>query len=297
VEEEKKEEVQTEVSTTPVVEENKQPKSNGNKTLIIVIAIVALALICGCVLFLGNGSNGDKEKDTPVDTPKDNDSTDDPKEGTGELKELTDQEVISKLNKFIEVGIYTNDGYTTTGTLFALGADNISDSDKLLFTYQSAVSVNNKHKQLTEIPEKYKSEAGYLEPQFSFELNIDAFDKEYKSYFNSDPKYNDSDLINMGCPMIYKIDKELGIIILVNYCGGTDGVTYKYKNYKYEEDNKYYYVHQYVGSYNQSDKTFSKVKANEKVVVTTFEGNEEKFETVVWKFDKNFNFISTENKG
>jgi hypothetical protein len=43
----------------------------------------------------------------------------------------------------------------------------------------------------------------------------------------------------------------------------------------------------------EENDTFTKVESGEIVEVDSFTGNESKFDTLVWKFDKNYKFIST----
>ena len=95
---------------------------------------------------------------------------------------------------------------------------------------------------------------------------------------------------------MYVVEEDLGNIYLSDQCGDFfDTSDTLLKTYKYVQDDNYYYVYQYIGIYNGETKEYEKYGGSYEVVdVPSFEGYEDKFGTLVWKFDKNCLFVSTE---
>ena len=265
----------------------KQVKGKPLKIWIIVIVIIFMLFTFGAGLALGKNLYG---KDNKKETTKEN------QEQTNVKKELKDSNVINKLEKFVKVASYDNTMGYGKAEIFMLGISNLSKDLKLYLAYESLIPIGKAQTKIAEVPEKYKDDIHFNAGETE-EVTISAFDDEYKSLFNESPKYEDNEIEGIGCPMFYKVDRELGKIFIGAECGGTGEPEKYYKIYKYEEDDNYYYVSQYVGTEDPLANTLTKIKSHEVVDVPSFEGNEDKFETVIWRFDKNLNFISTENIG
>jgi hypothetical protein len=273
-----------------VEEKNNKSNKKENKTLIIIVIVIGLALVIGGV-FLGTklqNKDEPKNEEPPIDNSKPDDLE------PGKKKELNDSNAISKLEKFVIVASYEDSNENGKANMFMNGISSLDHTIKLRLAWNSLINIQKIQTKVgTDVAEKYKNVAGIEEKE---EISLVQFDTEYKSLFNENTSYTENDNFS-GCPGIYKIDKELGKIIIGVECGGFNPTEYYSKIYKYEEDNSFYYVYEYVGTNDSQSNKLVKVSSREEVDVPSFEGNEDKFETVVWKFDKNFNFISTENIG
>ena len=152
------------------------------------------------------------------------------------------------------------------------------------------------------LPKKYEDEKEYFigdNEKGVYELDFVDFNEKYAYFFNesisydklSQYAYGGSNAV--GCPVIYKVDKELGKIYFSNYCTEyASSERYLTKVYDYDYDDNFYYVYEYIAKYGDTD-GFYRASNFEEVEVDEFEGNEKSFDTLVWKFDKNYNFIST----
>ncbi len=251
--------------------------------LIVIIAIFMLFTF-GIGIYLGKELFADKEKKNDSNPVVDNNDV---------------EEKVNTMDSFIEAALYSDSAGDSIANEFVQGIKDLTENYKLVVTYNSLVKIKNENKKVTEIPEKYKDEEDYWKEAVS-ELPIESFKNEYKLLFKTELNTKLNDNSTLGCPAVYKYDEDLGNIYLSNQCGGTGAAVYKYKTYKTDEDENYYYVYQYVGTIRDIDldnKEFKKPIANEVVNVTSFEGNEDKFETLKWTFDKNYNFVKTENLG
>ena len=271
------------------LQEEKPVKSKKNLAIIFIAIAVILFGVGG--FFLGksmNTNNGDNKEEN-----KDNTEIPEPTEITEPI-EITDNLIIEKLKKFVEVASYEDGNENGDALQFMQGINDLDDKTKQQLTWNSLINIQKVQEKVTTIPDKYKDDLDLINYD---EISIEQFNNEYKSLFNQDPIIDYENPNFGGCPGLYKIDQELGKIYIGRECGGFSPVEYYSKIYKYEEDNSYYYVYQYVGTNDPADNKYVKIKSGEVVDVTTFEGNEELFETVVWKFKKDFSFVSTENKG
>lgn len=311
---------QTQNNELKVQQESKSKKTikgKGLKAYIIVIIIIALAITYGCGFLLGKKlyekENEPKEPDKPVEQPNNNgNNTEKPnieQKDDNEIKSLTDTTIINKLDNFIKVAAYVSDAGDGTGKLFLNGQNGLTDILKYKMVQQSVINIDKKITKI-QTPEKYKNDMYLGQEETIDSVKIDDLNSAYEMLFNEKASSDlatelefDRNKENLGCPFIRKADKELGVAFLARDCGGTCGGEHKQNTYKYEYDANYYYVYQYVGFFNSKNCTeskkdeFSLIKSNKVLNVNSFEGNEDKFETVIWKFDKNFNFISTENVG
>ena len=259
---------------------------------LITMIVIFMLFTFGLGLFLGKELFSEKTNKKKNDNNKDNEVN----ENVNVKKELNDSIAISKLEKFVKVASYNNAIGDGIEGKFMTGTSDLTKKDKLQLTYQSLISISKIMRKIGSIPDKYKND-DHFDINGTEEITIKEFDDEYKLLFNENPNYNDVEIEGMGCPAFYKVDRELGKIFIGRECGGTGYPEVYYKIYKYEEDKNYYYVYQYVAKEDPVNNTINKYKSNEVVNVQSFDGNEDKFETVIWKFDKNYNFVSTENIG
>jgi len=209
-----------------------------------------------------------------------------------------------KLRTFVETASIYNPSFDSLITELSRETFGLSEKQKVTLAYQAVVG---KLVKVTEgtLPEKYIDEKDYFlgdGVKGVYELDFMDFNEQYAYFFGtsisydklSEFTYGSSDAV--GCPVIYKVDKELGKIYFSNYC--SDGiVTDKYltRIYDYDYDDGFYYVYEYVAKYGDVD-GYYRASNYEEVDVDDFVGNEKIFDTLVWKFDKDYNFVSTTYK-
>ena len=112
--------------------------------------------------------------------------------------------------------------------------------------------------------------------------------------FDALTKYVYGNEETIGNPVLYKVDQELGKIYFTNYIGGTSsGDRYVSKVFDYESDDDFYYVNEYIAKVSSNDKFYRTAVNDTEVEVNDFYGNENSFDILVWKFDKDYNFVST----
>ena len=279
----------TEEKKQNVLTKKTQVKGKPLKIWIVVVIIVFMLFTFGIGLSLGKELYGNKDNNEEKKAPKE-------EEKTNVKKGVTDTNAVSRLEQFVIAASYNDSVGNGYSSLFMKGTTSIEQNVKYAVAWNSLIMIKQIPTTKVEIvPDKYKDDDHFLGD--ITEIAIDEYTNEYKRLFNQEPNYNEIGSYSFGCPGPYKIDTELGKIFIGKECGGTGNPEYYYKIYNYEEDDSFYYVYQYVAVENPINKTIDKIKSNETVNVSSFEGNEDKFETVVWKFDKNFNFISTENVG
>ena len=282
----------------------------------IVAIIVVFILFFGCGILIGKVLFEGKETDSKVEEKNTNEQTN----NSDEMIFSDDKK--KKINDFIKYATYEDYGFMNDLTkLLISGKNGLTKQEKELITYHSVVNYDNMTELTSNtVPEKYKNEERFeLIDDFYkiYELPIKLYTDEYKRLFNEE--YVIEKEIESVCPHIFMIDKELEKMYLSNQCGGTSGDVIShliYSNYKYDMDDQYYYVYQYVAIYNSNSKTnlSALIKESTSNVVfgdfsdkdykkdydnykELFEENKEKFDTLVWKFDKNLVFVSTENLG
>lgn len=320
-------------STSSVVEsgEKEEPiqKKKKSPILLIVIIIVFMLFTFGLGVYFGkevfankeknNKTNKENNTNTVVDNANtENNNTENNTETTPiNNNGIVSEEVKEKLNYFIsnakkDIYVDGKSGMTRKEKLemaHRISTRSSYDDDKRMPIYENLTQVT-----VDTIPEKYKNQNNfalirdYDNSYRIYQLPIKVFADNYKKLFNEEyvVETNDSNQY-IGCPSIFIIDQELGNMYLSNQCGtGSSDTSYIYSDiYKYESDDSYYYAYQYVALYNHITNELNKPKSNEVVisaptydeVTQVFENNKEKFDTLVWKFDKNLNFVSTENRG
>ena len=108
-----------------------------------------------------------------------------------------------------------------------------------------------------------------------YSISKSGFDNTYKLFFNETPSYSIKDLEDLGCPSPGAIDSNTNRIIFIHACGGTGyGIGTTIKSFDSDENN--YLVHAEIeeSSIEDGNKTYK----------------------ILWKFDKDLNFVSTEKE-
>ena len=248
------------------MEENKQ-KNNAGLLIIIASLIVVCIGLCGFI-FMNRNNLFNTNK------PKENKTEEKEKKNL----ELTD-DVKTKLNRFVEVGSEDSYGSVQTAPFFYNGKSEILESEKLIMAYVDAVKISKKTEYRVLTEEEIQNIDG-LKPETNEKvtiLKVSDFEQSYKDLFDEDGDYKKlKDLgVKIGCPAPLGMDANAGNMYLYSRCGGTTNVKYSKEITSYDSDTEYYYVHQ----------------------TMKYESQEETKEyKVVWKFDKNIKFISTEKE-
>lgn len=312
--EEKNEELKEETKTKKSFLNNKKTvKGKALTAWIIVIIIIAMIVTFGSGLIVGKLLYEGKKKNSNTVIDNTNTETNTNSEvDNNENLEFNDN-AKSQIDDFIKLAMHSSYEGTTIANDLSNGLVGLTVEQKELLTY---FSVDDLKVLLTAdmVPEKYKNDPYWNVSSGStkiYQLPIQTFKDEYKRLFKEEYTIKGEDYHFGACPFIFKIDLELGNMYYSNQCGGTGLFGYLYSNYKYESDRDHYYVYQYVTYYGENNEKhiieFNKVKSKELVlsialdktneIESTFEENKTKFETIKWTFDKDFNFISTENLG
>ena len=265
----------------------KTVKGKALSAWLVIIIVIFMLVTFGLGMFLGKKLFENKN---------DGNNSNNSNSNTIVEEQNNDKEQQEKINLFIQSALYSNSAGDGIADKFIRGYSSLTDDDKAIITYNSVINVKKLNAVVNEIPEKYKSEEDFWTGSIITKVPIATFKNEYNYYFKENlTSLNDG--LYLGCPMIYKYDEELGNIYFTNQCGGIASPIYKYSTFNNSQDDSYYYVDQYVGvERTKADGTleFVKPSTGEIVNVTSFEGNEDKFDKIQWKFDKNVNFISTE---
>ena len=267
-----------------MVEAQNVEKKKGNKGLIIIL-ILALILI-GAGVLLGTGLIGGKTEEKEE------------KESTTTSEKIMSDADKKFMESFAEAGLYHDEGQGGLAVMFMGGKDGLSEEEKITLVYFSLVGVQKKAQKITTIPDKYNSE-GYWHNARLFELPISTFKEEYKKFFQEEVVLSHVKDAIKACPFVYTIEEDIGMMYFSHECGGAGGSEYYHKTYKYDEDNNYFYLYQYIGEKatdTDGKVVFKNPNSGQTVEADSFEGNEEKFDTLVWKFKKNLVFVSTEAK-
>lgn len=262
-------------------EETVEKKSN-KKIIIIIVLCVVIAIIIGIIVYLltrPKEVEEDKFKNVVRDTVK-----------------------IEKLNGFVSTGIFNDYGNEGLAYDFAKGLDKLTNEQKNKFVLQYIVNIAAVTEKVTEetLAEKYKSDPvlGDYSKNMS-QVSSRTFEKEYEKFFGNKPEFTEKDLQDAKiCPSVYKYDSRVKRIYLSNECEKEGDTILYYKTYNYKNENDHYYVYQYIGlkvnkKEGEAKDTFKTVNSNQVIDVEDFTGNESKFETLVWEFDENYNFIKT----
>lgn len=255
------------------------------KNVFLIVIIVVLLLLCvgmGTFIFIN------KDKLLLKESPKTKEEN--PVVITDEIK--------SKLERFINAASHFNDDEIVTATYFNKGVTNISKQMKLKMVYNDVVDLNGKdlagkYEEITddELSGIQTSSSSGGTEMWKYvglpigSIKISDFDNIYKQFFNEEAKYTIDELIDLGCPFPVGINKEYDKIYLSDRCGGTvygdAAPAYSHTIVSYDVINNNYVVEQIAKD---------KLMYNNGAVETL------KTYNIVWTFDKNLNFISTEVK-
>lgn len=108
-------------------------------------------------------------------------------------------------------------------------------------------------------------------------LKVSDFDSTYKDFFHEEANYSIDDLSKLGCPRVQGINKDLDKIYLFSRCGGTTVMSYNTSITSYDFDGENYLIYQKAELFNNATNSL-----------------EESYR-LLWKFDKDLKFVSTEN--
>ena len=249
------------------MEENKK----SGKTGLVVIIIILLLVICGMGAFLFIN----KEKLFSKEITK-NETVE---KTTKEIKnlELTD-EVKTKLERFTEIAVTPNVGYGTMD-YFINGVNSIDTKTKQKMTHIAIYKDGKVTKDLTLSDEEASTLEG-IKPEKNEIVDIvkvSDYKATYKDLFKEEANIDISELELTGCPFPGAINKEQDKLYYYHRCGGTSATTYDIKVTSIDSDKDYYYVHQ-------------------EIVENNLATNETKTTKLLWKFDEDLKFISSEKE-
>ena len=210
-----------------------------------------------------------------------------------------------RLKDFVETASIYNPSYNSLITELSRETFGLTERQRVTLAYQAVIGDIVKVTERT-LPEKYEDERDYFIGEGEkgvYELDFTDFNDKYAYFFGRSISYDRlaqfayGGAEAVGCPVIYKVDKELGKIYFSNYCAN-EAVADRYitKVYDYDYDDNFYYVYEYIAKYGDVD-GYYRASNYEEVEVDEFDGNERKFDTLIWKFDKDYNFVSTTYKG
>ncbi len=272
-------------------ETKKKAKAKKQKMIIIISIVVGVILVSIITVLLFKKNKELKHAHEEEDVFKD---------------VIRDKKVIEKIGTFVSAAMINDYSYEGLSRTFAKGVTKLSSEQKLQIVFQYLTKVLYANEKITKenIPERYKNDETISNTkEIMSMLSSRTLEKEYTKLFNEEVKYDENSLKKLNtCPSVYKLDTRIKKIFLFNECKTeTDGLIIT-KTYNYKFDNDYYYVYQYVALMKKSEEdndkyTYWRVKSNKKLKVDDFSGHEAEFETIIWKFDKKYNFISVTNEG
>ncbi len=220
-----------------------------------------------------------------------------------EVVNVTRSVQYDRLKDFVETASLNSQAFDSLIGDLSKETFGLTEKQKFMLVYQALVKDLKKVSSNT-LHDKYENERDYFlgdSDNGVFEISFDEFNKKYKYYFNeiadfdalSNYEYGNEETI--GNPVLYKVDFELGKIYFSNYVkGNVSSDRYITKVFDYDEDDLFYFVYEYIAKYNENEGFYrAAVDEDELVDVDDFYGNETKFDTLVWKFDKDYNFVST----
>ena len=249
-----------------------EPKKKSNALLVILMFLIGIGLGFGANYGMSYFNKSAKEtKSSTVNEKED------------KKVEVTD-EVKEKLNLFINAASY---GYGDHGEFmksFVDGKDSFDDSEKYLIVYnvlyykklmtQDVVLAEQeidslKDEKLIEYFKNYKD--AFLDIS-----KIEIFDGVYNYLFNTNKTKTYENPYTHICPVQIGVNEEYGNIYFGQECGGTGGFSFEQSIKSYEFDGNNYLVHQ-------------------ECTLTATPGGETDVK-LLWKFDKDLNFVSTEKE-
>ncbi len=255
------------------VEGEAAPKKK-SKLPIILLIIFLLAAVGFAVWFFVLGGNGSKSNNDKKDEPEQEEKeekTNQEENNENKVTELDNLEVKNKLKGIIDSVRYEGRMWEIFNDLYD-GKKGLSDQEKILVV----ISNINREKEV-EMPDKYKENDDFKSMFDNGALQyitFDSFENKYQELFNTLANFDEETMKSASATLVLYYDTELRKIYLHPY-GSTVAAPPKVEIMKYEQDNDNYYVY---------------------VECTKYETDVPETSTVVWKFDKNYNFISTEVK-
>jgi len=269
-------------------------EQNKKRTLSLLILLGLLLILVGFTIWFFTAKDN---KTNTVD-----DRTDKQEETDGE-RELLDKKSKEKIDNFLNIIVGSNDYIKYH---FTVG--DASFNIHRIYVVIHSIFENDKYKKLTSdnLPSKYKNDENYkqnVDNGCIIQASFDDISLEYQNVFGYEPKFNHDDWENVSpilCIEKEKIFDEELKMMLFNTCACSEGeadIKAYLKKYKYTYDNDYYYLYLHVGYKKELEDNitkFYKLSDDKEVDVDSFDGNEDKFDSVKWTFDKNFKFLKSE---
>lgn len=242
--------------------EKEKKKTNKKSWVLVTVLIVILLIAAGWGGFLAGASyvsEKSMEKKREV------------KEEKGLEMSIAVQE---KLEKFVLTGLRYG-VVNSTYEHFAKGTTELPKKIKL----QMAYNATEKGRQ-TVLTEEESNELIGEKPGANEEVEIMGkkdFDNSYKLLFNEEINSKLDDVDGLGCPAILAENKEETLYYLFSRCGGIGSSTITSTVKSYDSDAEHYYVH--------SESLWEDLSVSQEPSKTT---------KLLWTFDKDFHFVSTE---
>lgn len=253
------------------METKKEKKNIGLIILVVILLVTCIGM--GTFIFINRDKLTTKENTTIEEKNTDKPSN----EVTNEEKAI--------LERFIKAASIDDDivSEIVTAKYFNKGTTEITKEIKLKMAYNDIVNSDKKEEYVltdeditqmtTTIPKEQLGGNGVSYENVTV-IKTSDFEQAYKDFFNEDAIYSLDDIKDLGCPAPWGINKDLGNIYLFHRCGGVSLGTYITEIVSYEKDRDYYLVHQ-KGGWSTEDKV-------------------EKTTKILWKFNKDLKFVSTE---
>lgn len=253
-------------------------KDKINIGVIIIIILIVLCIGLGAFIFCN------RDKFVAKENTKIEEKVEKETEKKDDVNTVSEEDK-AKLNKFIEIASIddTITSKVVTATYFNKGVSYITKEVKLKMAYNVTYNLGTfenyvlTEDEINKIPEEdgIKNDKTYIGEKVTV-IKVSDFENAYKEFFDEEPSYTLDDLSELGCPRIQAIDRGRDKIYLFSRCGGTTIMSYDTEIISYEKDDNYYLVHQKAKKYNKATSTV-----------------EEEY-NILWKFDKNLKFVSTE---
>ena len=246
-----------------------EEKKNNTGILLIIVLIIGAVIGFGVSKWSNLFTNDNNKENETVE-----------KEETKDGLELTD-EVKAKLKEWIEIADnYNTISGTSTLDTFAKGVTSLDTKTKLIMTYNATdysenlytLTKNDISKMETSIDKKS------MDGEEVYIMKISDFNSKYKELFQEEATYTIKDL-DFGCPLPWGMDKSQDRIYLFDRCGGISSIRTNSEITSYDKDDNYYLVHEKVDIIDTAD--------NNKITKTY---------KILYKFDKDLKFVSSEKE-
>lgn len=260
------------------MEENKNeviygaPKKSNGGLVVVIVLLLLIVLGLGGFIFVN--------KDKLFNSNKTTDSGNEEVVEKGKNLKL-DTATKTKLERFVKAGTFTNPGGTNTIDYFKDGVTSITKMMKLKMAFINSYLIDKKGQRGVTLTEEERNAISGIKPDANETVSVldkKDLDNEYKTLFGENPEYTYEEISGfktLGCPAPLGWDATTGKLYLYSRCGGTSAHEYSSEITSYDSDTDYYYVHQ-VSKYVNSEETIEY--------------------KLVWKFDKDLKFVSTEKE-